>query len=257
MIGYITRLQRFPIKGLSAEALDEVQLTAGGGIPMDRMFGFARHGSGFDPEHPAPFPKDKFIVLLKQEALASLRTSFNPETKAFVCSGPQGTVSFNLGSPEVQREAEVWLSDYLSLSDEAPPTFVHAAPHRFTDVSVVSPRMMNAVSLLNCDSVRDLSTRLQQDIDPARFRANIELQGLPAWWELDNVGASLQSGDVVLQLIKRTQRCAATEVNPVTAERDIRLPYLLRKELGHMDMGVYAEVIQGGVLKPGALFSIL
>lgn len=256
MIARIARIQRFPIKGLSAEPLEEVMLTAGDGLPMDRMFGFARHGSGFDPANPAPLPKDKFVVLLTQAALANLRTSFDPETRTFHCTGPDGDQHFDLSTPSGRHAAETWLSDYLALEDATPPTFVHAAPHRFTDISVVSPQMMNAVSLLNHDSVRDLEHRLNADIDPARFRANIEVSGLPPWWELENVGATLRSGDVTLRLIKRTKRCAATEVNPTNAARDLEVPYLLRKELGHMDMGVYAEVVTGGVLRTGDTLTV-
>ena len=60
--GTVKRIQRFPIKGLSAEPLDSVTLRPGDGVPGDRMFGFARHGAGFDPENPQPLPKDKFVV---------------------------------------------------------------------------------------------------------------------------------------------------------------------------------------------------
>ncbi len=252
----IVRIQRFPIKGLSPEPLDEIELRAGDGIPMDRMFGFARQGSDFDSENPAPLPKDKFVVLLTQAALANLNTSFDPESREFRCSGPHGDLRFDLSSSGGQAAAESWLSDYLALGDDAPPSFVHAAPHRFTDVSVVSPQMMNAVSLLNKASVEDLGLRLDAEVDPARFRANIEFTGFPPWWELNNIGTTLHAGDVTLRLIKRTQRCAATEVNPNTGERDLKLPYLLRKELGHMDMGVYAEVLTGGILKTGAILKV-
>lgn len=256
MSATIVKIQRFPIKGLSPEPIDDIELLPSAGIPMDRMYGFARHGSGFDPDKPTPLPKDKFVVLLTQEALANLKTSFDPESGALHCSGPDGPVCFNLNTDDGRRAAEMWLSDYLSLPDKEPPSFVHAAPHRFTDVSVVSPQMMNSVSLLNRESVRDLESRIDAEIDPARFRANIELEGLPPWWELENVGKTLQIGDVKLRLIKRTQRCAATEVNPATGKRDLKLPYLLRRSLGHMDMGVYAEVVTGGVLRVGMAIKI-
>ncbi len=256
MTAAVKLIQRFPIKGLSPERLDHVTLTAGEGIPDDRLFGFARHGSGFDPAAPKPIPKDKFVVLLNQAALAGLQTEFDAQTRVFQVRARREVHVFNLGSVDGRQNASAWLAAYLALEDPAPPQFVSSAPHRFTDVSVVSPQMMNAVSLLNHASVRDLGDRLGTSIDPARFRANIEFDGLPAWWELSHVGSTLRIGDVELRLIKRTQRCAATEVNPETAARDLRLPYLLRKEFGHMDMGVYAEVVRGGALSPDLPISI-
>jgi uncharacterized protein len=37
-------------------------------------------------------------------------------------------------------------------------------------------------------------------------------------------------------------RCAATEVNPQTAERDLAVVAILKRRFGHNLMGVYAEV---------------
>ncbi len=249
--GTVKRIQRFPIKGLSAEPLDSVTLRPGDGIPGDRMFGFARHGAGFDPENPQPLPKDKFVVLVNQAALAGLSTSFTPEDGHLRIDRAGQVHVFDMQTDAGRSGAAGWLSDYLSLPVPSAPDFVSAAPHRFTDVSVVSPQMMSAISVLNRTSVADLGVRLDADIDPARFRANIEIDGLPAWWELENVGSTLEIGPVVLRILKRTKRCAATEVNPDTAERDLKLPFLLRKELGHMDMGVYVEVVRGGTIHLG------
>lgn len=256
MPGRLETIQRFPVKGLSAEPLERVTLTPGDGVPGDRMYGFARHGSGFDPAAPKPLPKDKFVVLLTQAALAGLATRFDPSTAHLTLTASGVGQTFDMNGSTGREAAARWLAEYLDLTDAEPPQFVSAAPHRFTDVSVVSPQMMNAVSILNRASVADLETRLDVPIAAARFRANLELDGVPPWWELDHVGGLLQIGDVVLRILKRTQRCAATEVNPETAERDLRLPYLLRKEMGHLDMGVYAEVVNGGTIMPGQAVDI-
>lgn len=153
--------------------------------------------------------------------------------------------------PKACEAAALFLHERLNLPDPVPPTFVSSFPHRFTDVSVVSPRMMNAISVLNLVSVGDLESRLEVPIHPGRFRANVVIDGLPPYAELEAIGGTLIFGDVELRILSRTQRCAATEVNPDTAERDLKIPYLLRKELGHSDMGVYVEVATGGVLNTG------
>ncbi len=49
----------------------------------------------------------------------------------------------------------------------------------------------------------------------------------------------------------RIDRCAATNVNPQTAERDLTLPRDLLESYGHADCGVYLRVINGGQLGPG------
>ncbi|MEP2639987.1 MOSC domain-containing protein [Roseobacter sp.] len=245
----IKELNRFPVKGLSAEPLTSVDLVAGEGMPGDRLFGFARFNSGFDPKDPKPLPKDRFVVLLKVAGLAGLQTTFDDTTQQLEIASTQTPQTFDMRDPAASVAAARFLHETLGLADPEPPRFVSSAPHRFTDVSVVSPQMMNAISVLNLNSVRDLEERVGAAIHPARFRANIVIDGLPPYAELDAVGEVLEFGDVSFRILSRTKRCAATEVNPETAERDLKIPYLLRKELGHMDMGVYVEVVSGGTVK--------
>lgn len=247
----ITQLCRFPVKGLSAEPLQTLSLSAGDGIPGDRLFGFARYNAGFDPANPQPLPKERFVVLAKEAPLAGLQTRFDAASRTLEIVSRGTSHRFDMTDPAARIEAARFLHDVLDLSDPEPPVFVSSAPHRFTDVSVVSPKMMSAISVLNLASVRELETRIGADIDPARFRANVVIDGLPPFAELDAVGSVLSLGQVSLRILSRTKRCAATEVNPATAERDLKIPYLLRKHLGHMDMGVYVEVSTGGTLNVG------
>lgn len=245
----VETLNVFPVKGMSATRRDQVILSPGEGVPGDRLFGFARPGSGFDPTAPEPLPKEKFVVLAKEAGLAGLQTEFLDGTLQI--AGAAGTTVFDMNDPAGRQTAAQYLQTVLELREDAPPEFVSAAPHRFTDVSVVSPQMMNAVSLLNLETLRAFEAATGEDISPDRFRANIVFSGLPAWAEMQDTGTEITLGSVVVRTILRTQRCAATEVNPETAERDLKVPYLLRRTYGHMDMGVYAEVISGGTLRTG------
>jgi uncharacterized protein YcbX len=65
------------------------------------------------------------------------------------------------------------------------------------------------------------------------------------------VGRELRIGGTRLRVFKRTKRCAATEVNPETAQRDARPPAALREHYGHADLGIYAEVLEGGPVALG------
>ncbi|MCR9125634.1 MAG: MOSC domain-containing protein [Rhodobacteraceae bacterium] len=251
MDGTIRSLQHYPIKGLSPAALPQVTLTPGDGFPMDRMFGLARAGAPFDPADPQPMDKNNFVVLARYAELALLDTRYDPDTGTLRIDGQ----AYDMADAAQCRDAIARIVDCVALNGEAAPRFVSAAPHRFTDVSVVSPQMMNAVSIINHDSVADFSSRIGREVDPQRFRGNIEVAGWPAQSELEAVGAVIGCGDVRMRILKRTQRCAATEVNPQTGARDIDLPRLLRQTYGHMDMGVYAEVIAGGTIAPGMTLS--
>jgi len=50
---------------------------------------------------------------------------------------------------------------------------------------------------------------------------------------------------------KRIVRCAAVNVDPETAVRDLDIPPTLMRRLGHADCGIYAEVITGGAIAIG------
>lgn len=251
MSGIVKNLYCYPIKGLSAQPLEKVRLKAGEGFPLDRAFGFARPGSGFDPQNPKPLPKTKFVMLARDAALASLATRYDEETNNLTITDAQATFDFDIGNPEGREKAAAHLSNHLGFTEDMQPTLHSAEPHKFTDVSVVSPAMMNAVSLINLDSVEHLSSTLGQPVSAARFRANILFSGADPFSELEWVGQIITIGDVRLKVVKRTKRCPATEVNPDTATRDLDIPKLLRDHYGHSDMGVYAEVLTDGELSPG------
>ena len=62
------------------------------------------------------------------------------------------------------------------------------------------------------------------------------------------VGKKIEIGDSILEVFKRTQRCAATNVNPENALRDINIPNEINSHFGHLDLGVYAKVKKTGVI---------
>ena len=58
----IEYLYRYPVKGLTAEALEAAEVEAGGCIPWDRAFALAQGDSGFDPAAAALAAEDKLHV---------------------------------------------------------------------------------------------------------------------------------------------------------------------------------------------------
>jgi uncharacterized protein YcbX len=250
--GTVRNLYYYPVKGLSPQRLASVELLPGQGFPFDRMYGLARFDSGFDPTNPQPLPKQRFLMLARDAQLARLRTHLDPQTRRFSIQvdGNQVHQSDFTQPAAVQRTIDFFAS-LFGLEAGRRPLLAEAVPHRFTDASVSSPRLMNAISLINLDSVADLSARVGVPIDPLRFRANLYFDGWPAFAELDRVDEEVQVGSLRLRVLQRIRRCAATEVNPTTAERDLAVPRLLKEHYGHVDMGIYAEVLAGGTVEPG------
>ena len=51
-----------------------------------------------------------------------------------------------------------------------------------------------------------------------------------------------------MEVFRRTKRCAATNVNPENALRDINIPLEIKKHFGHLDLGIYAKVKKTGII---------
>ncbi len=257
MAAKIESLTRFPVKGLSGESLDSVELQAGHGFPCDRRFGFARPNSGFDPDNPKPLPKTRFYMLARDATLALLKTGFNEDSGLLSITAPDNSGQFAITTKEGKQQASDFIKSYLKLTDDETPELFEASPHRFTDVSVDSTEMMNAVSIINLDSVNEFSKDIDYEVDPNRFRGNIHITGLTAFTELDMVGKQITIGASRLKIVRRTKRCPATEVDLNSGVRNLKTPKLLLENYGHMDMGVYAEVIVGGTISPGDEVAVL
>src|SRR5690606_26705091 len=80
----VARIYRYPVKGLSPEAMSEVRLAAGEAIPFDRGYAIENGPSRFDPSKPRHLPKTSFLMLMRDERLATLQTRFDPLAEALV-----------------------------------------------------------------------------------------------------------------------------------------------------------------------------
>jgi uncharacterized protein YcbX len=89
------------------------------------------------------------------------------------------------------------------------------------------------------------------ELDPLRFRANVYVEGWPAWAENEWAGKRLMLGWAQAEVFKPIVRCAATHVDPTTAERDLDVTKALFDNYGHLLCGVYVRVTSAGALGLG------
>jgi uncharacterized protein YcbX len=249
----IASLYRYPVKGLSPERLSEADLGPLDYFPGDRLFAIENGPSGFDPGRPEHQPKIKFLMLMRNERLARLVTRFEDATGTLVImDGGREVARGDLATREGRLAVEAFFRRFMPEELRGAPK-VLAAPDgfRFTD------SRRGFVSLINLSSVSALEAVMGAPVDPLRFRGNVYFEGLDPWAELDLVGRVLvgESG-VRLKVLKRIERCAATNVDPASGQRDLQIPKALMQAYGHCDCGIYAEVLSGGRLTPGAGFTV-
>jgi uncharacterized protein YcbX len=243
----IQAIYRYPVKGLSAEPLACADLAVGQTIAGDRIYAIENGPSGFDPAAPAYFPKQRFLMLMRDARLAALRTDFDSATHTLtIRAGDHVAARGELRTREGRAAIERFFADFCAPELRGPPKILHAPGHSFSDVA------NKVVSIINLASLAALETAAGAPVHPLRFRGNLYVEGWPAWHEFDLLGRELAIGPSArLKVVKRIVRCAATEVDPDTGIRDLEIPRTLMKTYGHADCGVYAEVIGAGEIAVG------
>ena len=256
MAGMITicALNTFPVKGMSVQTHESIQVSAGDNFPFDRSWAIEAGARKFDVTAPAYLPKTAFTQLMSHEKIAGL------ETKMDVSGGsPVLTISRDgkqvargdLSAPVGRQIIEQFMAAYMKNELRGSPRVVHADGHHFTDVPA------KFISILNLASVREVERVVGKPLDPLRFRANIHIDGAEPWAEFGWLSKTLKvDGTPAFRVAERIQRCAATSVNPQTAERDMNLPRTLMSAFQHDDCGIYVSATADRVLKTGQQITI-
>ncbi len=245
----ICALNTFPVKGMSVQTHESIQLSAGENFPFDRSWAIEAGARKFDAAAPAYLPKTAFAQLMSHEKIAGLDTSLD-------VSGGNPVLTINrdgrqiargdLSTPVGRQIIEQFMAAYMKNELRGSPRVVHAEGHNFTDVPA------KFISILNLASVREVERVAGKSLDPLRFRANIHIEGAEPWAEFGWLGKTLQvDGTPAFRVAERIQRCAATSVNPQTAERDMNLPRILVSGFQHGDCGIYVSSTADLVLTTG------
>ncbi|MFG2780097.1 MOSC domain-containing protein [Streptomyces prunicolor] len=235
-------LHRYPVKGMPGQSLPRAQLTAGQGLPLDRVFALTEGVAPAEPNANGWISSEVLLRLRKHAQLALYEPKM--EEDALLLTAPDG------GEVRIARDA-----DGPGEADERIREWFPPGP--FGPVRLVRPGAAlwdwsdAALSVANLDTIEALTRAAGVPVDPIRFRANLYVSGLGAWRELDLPGRRVQLGEAELEFTFPTERCRATTVRPGSGARDLNVPALLASRFGHLYCGVYARVVRGGRIQPG------
>lgn len=241
----VAQIWRHPIKGIGAERLEAVTLTAGRPLPGDRAWALL---TGNNTDTGTWQPCSNFA-----------RGCYGPELMAITAETDGDRL--HLAHPRAGRIDINPDRDGQKLADWLAPLWPAERPPLGRLIAAPEEGMSDAgyacLSVLGTASLAALSEACGQDLDPRRFRGNLWVDGPEPFTELDWPGRRLRIGEAVLEVVERIDRCRATQVNPETGEEDCQTLRSLRQNWGHIDFGVKARVISGGDIATGAPLELL
>ena len=110
----VVALHRYPVKGLSPERLLRADLARGAYFPGDRLYAIENGPAGFDPADPQHQPKVKFLMLMRNEALARLRTRYDDDSRTLVIAeAGREAARGDLATAEGRLAIEAFFRRYL------------------------------------------------------------------------------------------------------------------------------------------------
>jgi ferredoxin-NADP reductase/uncharacterized protein YcbX len=249
MTSFVNGIYRYPLKGFQAQRLNQAQLLPKKGLAFDRRYAITN-------AQLAPMPDGNwtacqaFVRLTKNKCLPLFDLQFDDSDLSIALRHPNGEViRVMLDDQDSLQRANTMLQRWFPADTHA----VHGAPQlalAHADAGYWDHKDA-AISIINVASVAQLALAAGQPIDPARFRGNLLIAGLPAWQEFQWPGRRIRIGAAILEVLRPIDRCVATSVNPTTGESDINLPALLARQAGHVYCGVYARVIVAGQISAG------
>ncbi|MBE9018402.1 MOSC N-terminal beta barrel domain-containing protein [Chroococcidiopsidales cyanobacterium LEGE 13417] len=200
---YLAKISIFPVKSLDGITLSQVSVLASGALQHDREYAL------FDQ-------KGRFVNGKRNAKVHLLRSQFDADCQqlSLQVQGTDESVTFHLDKE--RSELEAWLSNYFGLP-------VKIKQNNFTgfpdDTNASGPTIISAATLAEVTSwFPDISVEEMRN----RIRANIEIDGVPPFWEdrlFTKVRDSIQFqiGAVVFAGINPCARCIVPTRDSKTA----------------------------------------
>ena len=249
MIAKVSSVHFCPIKSLSFQSAQSLIIKKDIGVEEDRIFAFSRGLNKLDANRVEKDPsKRKLIYFL------TLKNS--PVLNKYCFKYENKTVTILKDNKEIAsypiEEKENLSKKLLELEPVLPnPIYLlKNEPFPFYDTTN-SSNISNTISLINLNSIKNFSEKINKDIEFKRFRGNIYIKDLKALEERNWINKVISINNTKFKVLKNIPRCSATNLKINSDESDINLPNMLKKTYGHIDMGIYLAPLNNGQVKVG------
>ena len=241
----IDEIWQFPVKGLGDMRLDSTRLAAGQHLPGDRQFALTTgHPRFADMPDGGWQKKAAFLQLMSHEQLAALDYHFAGSVITISRNGAD-LLTADLDSGEGAAAIAGYFLDLHGGSLAGSPRLMRINQGAYTDTKAPW------ISLGGTASVTHVAETMGHRPDSRRYRLNIMLETETPIEEADLIGHKIALGDAVLQVVAPVGRCAAIDVDPKDGVRGPHLLPRMKNAFGHTDLGIFADIIEGGTIAPG------
>lgn len=206
-VPYLAEIYIYPIKSLDRMALSQATLLASGALQHDREFAL------FDQQ-------GRFVNGKRNEKVHLLRSTFDADFKRLSLQ-IQGTDQNAVFHIDDERSAmEAWLSNFLGFQVKFVQNSLTGFPD---DTSASGPTVISTGTI---EEVASWFPDVSVDEMRLRLRANLEINGVPPFWEdqlFAEVGQCVpfQVGEVLFQGINPCQRCIVPARNSMTGKTTV------------------------------------
>jgi hypothetical protein len=207
---HLARITVYPVKSLDGVDLDSVGFTPGGALEHDRTYALVDDDGGY-------------VNGKRERQVHRLRSAFDVERRRLNLTAPGSdaeTFDLSLDDSDRPRDADT-LTDWLSAYFDYPVSLESDASTGFPDDTTASgPTVISTATICEVASWFD---GIDEDGMRRRLRANLELDGVPPFWE-DHLFAdrdhvvSFSVGDAEFEGVNPCQRCVVPTRDPDTGE---------------------------------------
>ena len=248
----IHELWHFPVKGFGGNQVPLAKLQQGGYFPNDRRFAMS---IGSEKTAAASegtwFRKAHFLQLMSHDLLAeySCRYDDAANPKLELLHHGVTCLSIDPAEPNDCQRFEDFFFTLLGSKLRGKPRLMTMKHQAYSDQSTA------LISIASKASLDAFAKATNTKPDSRRFRINIIIDGGAPFAEEALIGKTLRCGDALLLVKEPVGRCAAINVDPATAKRNpddyVRF---MKAHFGHSNLGIFAEAINGGIIRLGDRF---
>ena len=247
----IDSLWKYPIKGLGGDSISSTTLSIDQSLPGDRRYALSAASlKAAQAKDGVWLQKAHFLQLMQTESLAALRCQLDGDIVTIHETDSSRFVG-NLANPDDRAKCQKFIADFLRMPDPAMLRIHQIENGAFTD----QPEPL--ISIGGSASLAAFAAATRTETDPRRFRLNLTLATTTAFCENQWTGAKLKIGEAIIEIVDDVQRCAAINVDPLSATRQQDHLITMRQTFGHNYLGVFGRVIASGAVQCGDSVSII